>query len=85
MKSKDKNSVYVVFDTEQMRLWSSGPKIGWTSSGAAKNAWLLCSKRAYDDSGRPLGKIKFDNQSRYVIIEVSGEKIAKMLEEKKDV
>ena len=70
------DSVFVIYDTVDKRLWcSNGKKIGWVSKGAAKNAWNLVhaswNKKEY-----------FDDQNRYLLVEVSGEHVGKLLEEK---
>ncbi|AFC21187.1 hypothetical protein [Enterobacter phage EC152] len=74
MKSKKHlDSVFVIYDTQEGKLWNSnGTKIGWVTTGAAKNAWNLCSKTVYDPNNgdRPV-KVKFDEQTRYVIVQIS--------------
>lgn len=66
------NSVFVIYDTVDKCLWKSGAKVGWIKSSAAKNAWNLCSKTTYDPNNgdRPI-KIKFDEQKRYVVVQIS--------------
>ncbi|AKJ73528.1 hypothetical protein SP40_87 [Salmonella phage 40] len=72
------NSVFVIYDTVDKFLWNSGAKVGWIKSGAAKNAWNLVNSSWN-------GKKYFDNQTRYVIVELSGEHVGKFLEEKNNV
>lgn len=75
--------MYVIYDTDQHKLWNSnGSKIGWCSTAAAKNAWNLCSRTFYDENDRPV-KLKFDQQSRYVIVEISDLLVKSLVEEKK--
>lgn len=82
MKSKKTlDSVFVIYDTEDDQLWNSnGTKIGWVSTGAAKNAWNLCSKTVYDHD-LPV-KFKFDEQKRYVIVELNKGLIKTLVKEK---
>lgn len=71
MSDKHVDTVWVIFDTELKRLWNSnGKKIGWISSGAAKNAWNLGSK------------IKFGEQSRYVVVPIHELAVQSMVEER---
>lgn len=80
--TKKPTGVFVIYDTVEKVLWNSnGKKVGWISSGAAKNAWNLCSKVTYDEKDRRV-KVKFDDQDRYVIFELSGGLVGKLLEEK---
>lgn len=65
-----KDSVYVIYDKEDDCLWHHKAKIGWISSGAAKNAWNLGKK------------IKFDNQDRYVVVCVNELLVKSLIEEK---
>lgn len=84
-RKKHLGSVFVIYDTQEEKLWNSnGSKIGWVNSGAAKNAWNLCSTSGYDDNGWPLGKLKFDEQQRYIIVEIS-ETIVKSLVKEKSI
>lgn len=76
------DAVYVIFDTVNMALWSSSAntKIGWVSSGAAKNAWNL-GKNKYDEEGNRIA-YTFDHQTRYVIVRVSESDVQKIMEAK---
>lgn len=69
-------SVFVIYDTVDRCLWNHKAKIGWISSGAAKNAWNLVHATWS-------GKQYFDDQQRYVVIELSGGHISKLFEENK--
>lgn len=82
MRSKKRlDTVFLIFDTEDGILWSHGPKAAWISTGAAKNAWNLCSKSYYDDKGDRI-KPKFDDQTRYVIVEIHENFVRNLVEEK---
>ena len=62
------DAVYVIFDTVEKRLWSSkaNTKIGWISTGAAKNAWNL-GRDKWDEEGRRISNT-FDTQTRYIVV-----------------
>lgn len=69
MKSKKElDAVFVIYDTEKNKLWHRGTKIAWVSEVAAKAAWLRDSY-CYDENMQ-LNKSKFDDQTRYVIVEI---------------
>ncbi len=84
VKEKKIDKLFVIFDTEEQRLWNSnGTKIGWVSEGAAKNAWSMQQRRnRFSDDYE---KILFDEQSRYVIVTITEEKILKLMKESEDV
>lgn len=84
LKEKRLDKIFVIFDTQEQHLWNSNrTKIGWISEGAAKNAWSMQQRRnIFSDDYE---KILFDEQSRYVIVTITEEKILKLMKESGNV
>lgn len=75
INTKRLDTIFVIYDTEDNELWYSGTKIGWVSTGAAKNAWNLVNSSWS-------GKEYFDNQTRYVIVPIHELLVKSLVEEK---
>lgn len=75
LSKKQLDSLFVIYDTEDNKLWHSGTKIAWISTGAAKNAWNLAH---YSWSHKEY----FDNQTRYVIVCINELIVKSLIEEK---
>lgn len=60
--------IYAILNREEQTFFTFGPKVAWSTVGAAKNAYNL----HWGSKGRIVGKAhKFDEQDRYEIVELA--------------
>lgn len=67
MKTK---KIYAIINTKTNETFQADSgKIGWDSTGAAKNAWNLTNVR-WEEEDRKMRRPKFNEQDVYVIVEI---------------
>lgn len=71
MRGVLQDSLYAIYDTQTAKFLKFGTKIGWTTSGAAKNAYAYHNYR-YNTMKHP----KFDEQSRYIVVSLDSNAVA---------
>jgi hypothetical protein len=63
-------NIYGILDTETNEFVSYNSKCAWSKVGNAKNAFALHSD-IYDKFAEQFVKVKFDDQSRFVIVDLT--------------